>query len=307
MLTIKHLHFNLHCKFRTHPGLQFLKRSMIKNFAEKVDYEVPEKLQDLVVGFILGETETEVNEVIPLFPSGYSLLFNIFGVKPYLSINGEKQVTTSRLIVAGQICDAKINFHINGILGQIGAVLYPTANYYLFHKSGDKFLNAWCSLEEFSPLNSRILLQNLAGTNSIKERITHIIDFLLLLEKQRLPEIGWLEASLTKIFLRNGNVSQQELVADAAVTTRHYRRIFKKVIGVSPKYYCKIIQLATVFELLNNSEDEKLHHLALDCGYYDQSHFIHDFQKFIGNSPESFLNGKYSYLKTYMGRRGLSC
>lgn len=29
--------------------------------------------------------------------------------------------------------------------------------------------------------------------------------------------------------------------------------------------------------------------LALDCGYFDQSHLIHDFQEFAGRTPEQFL------------------
>ncbi|UTY57592.1 helix-turn-helix domain-containing protein [Massilia sp. erpn] len=29
--------------------------------------------------------------------------------------------------------------------------------------------------------------------------------------------------------------------------------------------------------------------LALDCGYFDQSHLIHDFQEFAGHTPEQFL------------------
>ena len=254
---------------------------MIKNFAKKIEYVVPEILQDLVVGFILGQTEEEVSEIIPMYASGYSIMFNIFGDKPYLSINGQKQQTESRVIIAGQICNANINFHIDGIFGQIGVVLYPTAHYYLFHKTGDKFLNTWCPLQESSPIETKGIIQNLAMENSIQQRIVIIVDFLKLLEKQRLPAISWLEASLVKIFRKNGIVSQDELVQDSKVTARHFRRIFKKVIGVSPKYYCKIIQLSTVFELLNNTEDEKLHYLALDCGYYDQSHFIHDFQKLI--------------------------
>lgn len=278
---------------------------MLEDFARKMDYEIPEILQDLVVGFILGKTEKAVNLTVPLYPSGYSILFNIYGDIPILSINGKKQPIDSRLILAGQICDANINFHIEGVLSQVGVVLYPTATHYLFHKTGNNFLNTWRTLKECSPIGTECLTQSLSGQNSIKERFKLITEFLKILEKQRLPPIFWLEASLKKIFSKNGNVSQHELVLDSKVTARHYRRIFKKVIGISPKNYCKIIQLATVFELLNNSEEQKLHHLALDCGYYDQSHFIRDFQKLIGNSPENFLSGQHSYLKTYMGRRGI--
>jgi len=73
----------------------------------------------------------------------------------------------------------------------------------------------------------------------------------------------------------------------SGVCERHFRRIFKKVIGVAPKYFCKVIQLNTVFDMLSTSATEKLHHLALDCGYYDQSHFINDFNRLIGESPEN--------------------
>lgn len=278
---------------------------MIREFAEKIEYEVPEVLQDLVVGFVMGKSENAVNETVPMYPSGYSMLFNIYGDKPYLSINGKKQPTKSRLIVAGQIRNENINFHIDGNFGQVGVILYPTANYYLFHKTGVDFLNTWRTLQESSPIDTKELLQNLAAVNTIKERVLHLIKFLTLLEKQRRPSITWLEACLLKIFEKNGNVLMDELVEESKYTARHFRRVFRKVIGVSPKYYCKVIQLSTVFELLNNSEEVKIHHLALDCGYYDQSHFIHDFQKLIGDSPDNFLNGKHSYLKQYLRRRGV--
>jgi AraC-like DNA-binding protein len=29
--------------------------------------------------------------------------------------------------------------------------------------------------------------------------------------------------------------------------------------------------------------------LALDCGYFDQAHFIHDFQAFTGLTPGAYL------------------
>jgi AraC-like DNA-binding protein len=29
--------------------------------------------------------------------------------------------------------------------------------------------------------------------------------------------------------------------------------------------------------------------VALDCGYYDQSHFIHDFEAFSGMTPSAYL------------------
>jgi len=32
--------------------------------------------------------------------------------------------------------------------------------------------------------------------------------------------------------------------------------------------------------------------MALECGYYDQAHFIHDFQSFAGITPSQYLARK---------------
>jgi AraC-like DNA-binding protein len=34
--------------------------------------------------------------------------------------------------------------------------------------------------------------------------------------------------------------------------------------------------------------------IALDCGYFDQSHFIHDFRSFAGVSPSAYLRRRTS-------------
>ncbi len=61
-----------------------------------------------------------------------------------------------------------------------------------------------------------------------------------------------------KILENKGKIDQAELINSSKVSERHFRRIFKKVIGVPPKYFCKVIQLNTVFDLLNNSAFDKL-------------------------------------------------
>lgn len=126
--------------------------------------------------------------------------------------------------------------------------------------------------------------------------------FLCILSNSKLPHINWLDATLAEIFGRNGIVSQTELLDKIRMGPRHFRRRFKEIIGVSPKYYCKVVQLNAIFDLLKIRETEKLHHLALDCGYYDQSHFINDFNRLIGESPEKFLNGEHAFVKTYLGQ-----
>lgn len=209
----------------------------------------------------------------------------------------------SGLSLAGQICNAAINIEVDGRFGQIGFMLYPSAPYYLFHKRGSFFANKLLTIGELSPLGTDILLTNLASCDHSLGRVELLMGFLKNLVRLRRPPIDWLDRSLEEIFRYDGKIAQKDLTQNVGISERHLRRMFKEVVGVSPKYFCKVVQLNTVFELLRSSDSTKLHDLALECGYYDQAHFIHDFNRLIGKSPKSFLQGRYALVKTYLGRR----
>ncbi len=278
---------------------------MIKRFAQKVECEIPENLRSLVMAIIIGKTEDKIDLTIPIFATGFPLIVNIFGDKPTFTVNELPYQTESNLVVAGQIYNSRIVFRQTGIFGNVGLILHPTATYYLFHKPGKFFNNMWTRFHDSSPLSCCDLKKNLDECSEVNSRIKLLLMFLSQLEKNRLPSIPWLETSVNRILQKNGLISQEELIEEAGVSVRHYRRIFKDVIGVPPKYFCKVIQLNSVFQLLHDTKSEKMHLLALDCGYYDQSHFINDFNKLIGDTPENFLQGNQSYLKEYMGRQEL--
>tara|TARA_A100000171_G_C2140545_1_gene155525 strand:- start:13376 stop:14212 length:837 start_codon:yes stop_codon:yes gene_type:complete len=276
---------------------------MIKDFANRLDYNIPSHLKRMVMGILTGETKEPISlSGQPMYATGFPLLVYSQGEVPHFRVNDTPLIPESNLNVAGQIGNIPITFSLKGIFGLTGIILHPTAAYYLFHKPGIHFLNTWESHEKASPIDSQPLYNNLSQTNEVNTRVALLLDFITELQKNQLPAIPWLDRALDKIFETGGIIEQSKIAEQAGVSLRHFRRVFKKVVGLSPKYYCKVIQLNTVFELLNTSNTEKLHHLALDCGYYDQSHFIRDFNNFIKTSPENFLNGKYSYLKTYLGR-----
>ncbi len=278
---------------------------MIKAFATKLDYEIPEELQKYIVGIIEGESDSVLDESYPVFAIGCPLIIYVYRSIPLISVNGSEVTPSSRLQIAGQIHEADVSIKLKGQFGQIGLLLHPLAPYYLFHKSGDYFLNKWSDFQEALPIKTNDLYSNLSNSKTTVDRVTTLFEFMKLLLETKLPEIKLLESTLTKIYSSGGNISQEELSGQVNVSLRHFRRKFKEVIGISPKYFCKIIQLNTVFELLHSSNKERLHLLALDCGYFDQAHFIKDFKRMIGNSPRKFLQGDYSFVKEYMGKKTL--
>ena len=52
-----------------------------------------------------------------------------------------------------------------------------------------------------------------------------------------------------------------------------------------------------VLHLINNCDHEiDWIDVALSCGYYDQSHFIHDFQSFSGINPTEYVTRGSRYI-----------
>lgn len=276
---------------------------MIRPYVTQLNYTIPKTLREFVVAVILGESKDHIQEHIRVHPTGYPLIIYVFEDIPTIHVQNRKTKSKTGFVLAGQITDGEISMEIDGKLGQVGVVLYPTAAYYLFHKPGGLILNKWKDISVPVSLSENKTDDYLDNSAKLFSYVDMIFSYLVKLLPKRLEKIQWLENALLIIFKKDGLVSQQVIAERVSISLRHFRRKFREIIGVSPKYYCKVVQLNTVFELLKSDNSEKLNWLALDCGYYDQAHFIHDFKKFIGDSPRAFLNSQQEFVKTYLGRK----
>lgn len=277
---------------------------MIKKFAELLDYEIPEVLKPYVIGAIHGATQEKVDITFPIFPNGFAVLIHVYGDLPLLHVKNDSSFAPSHINLAGQIHNTIPKMQIKGRFGQNGFLLHPLAPYYLFHIKGNTFVNKWFSLEKSETYDWKNLLKKLGNCESPIERIKILSQVLIDLVDNSLVPIVWLDNAIASIYRCNGNISVNELVIASGLSNRHFSRVFSEIVGVPPKYFCKVIQLNSIFEVINTSDTNNLLQLALEYGYYDQAHFINDFKKLIGDSPERFLMSKDAYVKEYLGNKG---
>lgn len=94
---------------------------------------------------------------------------------------------------------------------------------------------------------------------------------------------------LETISARHGNVSMTQLGRMTGWSTRHLRRTFHDSIGVGPKTFCRIIRFMNAFRVLRRNPRPSFLDVALAAGYYDQAHFIHEFEDFYGSSPSTIF------------------
>ena len=87
-----------------------------------------------------------------------------------------------------------------------------------------------------------------------------------------------------------GDVRVEQVAAGLGVSRQHLAAQFRQHVGLSPKLFariCRFRQAAAAIKAAHGAAPDWAQ-LALDCGYFDQSHLIHDFQEFAGNAPERF-------------------
>ncbi len=97
--------------------------------------------------------------------------------------------------------------------------------------------------------------------------------------------------ALTTIDSSGGALRIDQLAANLGVSRQHFAAQFRQRVGLTPKLYARISRFRRAAAMLREprSGNADWAQLALECGYFDQSHLIHDFQEFAGNTPERFL------------------
>jgi AraC-like DNA-binding protein len=74
------------------------------------------------------------------------------------------------------------------------------------------------------------------------------------------------------------------------ISQTRFIQLFRETVGLTPKQFCRIFRFQQMLRALESSTPIKWTDLALSCGYFDQAHFIHDFQAFSGMTPGTYLS-----------------
>jgi AraC-like DNA-binding protein len=98
-----------------------------------------------------------------------------------------------------------------------------------------------------------------------------------------------------KCIYEEGITSVSEISSKVNLSTTGIRNLFNERIGRSPKDLIGILRINKILKSDLNSF-YSLTELGYHYGYYDQAHFIHDFQNVMGLSPKQyFSNNKLTF------------
>ena len=143
------------------------------------------------------------------------------------------------------------------------------------------------------------LRSELQETDSIEGKFALTERFLLNAAGRSPDDNPVIRHSLERLIHEPYGKSLKEISGDIGYSQKHFIQLFKDNVGVTPKTFLRIMRFQKAIEEIERIGNVSWIEIAVDCGYYDQSHFINDFKNFSGFTPEEYMvrkNGQVNYI-----------
>lgn len=89
--------------------------------------------------------------------------------------------------------------------------------------------------------------------------------------------------------LSDSDPEVRDVAKELQLSHRRFIELFTEQVGMTPKRYSRVVRFQRALTRVAGVEAPAWTEVALECGYFDQSHLCHDWLEFTGFSPVDFL------------------
>ncbi len=251
---------------------------------EKISFKPNKFLSKYIDRFYLYKKSSSIKFELPIVLPGTGLEL-LFHIENCLSVKSnileESHVICPRTIFE---FDKTNNVNFISVRFKSGAFRHFTSIPY------SELNDSYLSITEIWQKKGSELLNRLNETENLKQKIELIENFLILrlTENKAKKNEKW-DDIISVLYGEFNTVNLIELSKKSHLSYRQFERNFKEQFGITAKKFQIITRLQdTIKKSLLNDRDTYLHN-ALDNGYFDQSHFINEFQNLVGLKPMDYL------------------
>jgi len=254
-------------------------------------YKPASSLAPFVGCYFLWDSEgpMEAELVVESPPNGFcSIVFN-YGDSYTLQNKKYSSLAVPQQFISGQsIYSYKLTLH--GSIGIAGIVFKPAALATIFNLAMYKFTEERIDL--YTIFKKEVIDHKMAQIKnavSDAERVQFLEAFIMSQYKLQQPEPDYIDLAADKIVESNGLIQVTDLLKESCMSRRTFERRFFHKVGLSPKYYARIARIAYICSLVAGKKKVDWPAIFYQCEFYDQAHFIKDFEEFTGRTPQQYL------------------
>jgi AraC-like DNA-binding protein len=177
-------------------------------------------------------------------------------------------------------------------LTAVGVQFKPGGAFPFVHIPGGELHNRHVPLDDLWGATAIDLAERLYDT-SVTERRFRILESAMV-NAARGRFGGHRAVRYAVCRLENGGTHVSEVARQIGMSHRHFSDLFRNEVGLSPKVFCRVRRFNEVLKRLDHATRPDWVQIALSCGYFDQSHFNHDFHAFSGINPSAYLQHRTS-------------
>ena len=102
--------------------------------------------------------------------------------------------------------------------------------------------------------------------------------------------------ALQVLLHRNGIGTVGAISDELGCSQKHLNDLFQRHCGLGPKRYASLVRFQSLVRRLERETDPDWAQLALEHGFYDQSHMVNQFQEMTGYTPTRYMQVKGPFL-----------
>jgi AraC-like DNA-binding protein len=227
----------------------------------------------------VGETEIEPDRILP---DGCVELILNFGAQFQEHLENEKQVRQPLHFLVGQMTTPLL-ISPTGIVQLIGIRFHPGGTLPFFSLPMQEITNRVVELGVLDSRFERDLISCAERARSLPQKVA-AVEGLLAGRVNACQRESWLLGTAARIVRHHDCISVDQLATDAGISNRQLERRFLQEVGIGPKLLGRIVRFQQVFRTVEGN-DPQWAAVAAECGYYDQSHLVRDFQQFARQTP----------------------
>lgn len=251
----------------------------------------------------LLETDSPVESTERIIPSGNVQMLFYRGNPVLISSTNELRQINNQSVLCGQFIGFS-DLKYCGTIRILTVVFHTYAAGAFFRMPVSELCHHKLSADEVGDRELLELEDRILHEDDDRNCIRLIEQFLLRrLDPPREHNLERMLSAIHTINKSKGELHISDLASSVFLSTKQFQRVFTSHVGISPKEFMRIVRFQQALHLLQTTPGMSFTRLAGECGFYDQSHLIHEFKEFSGYTPKEYVAVCAPYSDYFSGEK----